>query len=123
MTHSTLLMTDVDSANLARGHIRDSAGEAVLSAIYPYNRPHAASSTLHSNLNDMLRWAAANLRKGELDGHRIVSIAAVDRMWAMAYDRTTEFAERARRAGRPMRYSQSGKASAGGHLCWMAWTW
>ncbi|HEV8355848.1 MAG TPA: serine hydrolase domain-containing protein [Gemmatimonadales bacterium] len=109
MTHSTLLMTDVDSANLARGHVRDSSGKVMLSPVYPYNRPHAASSTLHSNVIDMLRWAAANLHKGELDGHRVVSAASVDRMWAMVYDRTAEFAERARRANRPMRFAAIGQ--------------
>lgn len=109
MSHSTLLMTDVDSANLARGHIRDSAGRAILSSVYPYNRRHAASSTLHSNVTDMLRWAAANLGKGELDGHRIVSTAAIDRMWAMSYDRTKEFSERARRAGRSIQYTAIGQ--------------
>lgn len=109
MRHSTLLMTDVDSANLARGHTRNSAGKAVLSSVYPYNRPHAASSTLHSNLTDMLRWSAATLRKGELDGHRILPAAAIERMWTIAYDRTSELTERARRAGRPMRYTSIGQ--------------
>jgi CubicO group peptidase (beta-lactamase class C family) len=109
MKHTTLLMTDVDSANLVPGHVRDSTGQAVLASIYPYNRPHAASSTLHSNLTDMLRWAAANLHKGELDGHRILSVAAIDKMWTMAYDRTVEVGERARQAGRPMRYGSIGQ--------------
>jgi CubicO group peptidase (beta-lactamase class C family) len=109
MGHTTLLMTDVDSANLVRGHVRDSAGQAVLSTVYPYNRPHAASSTLHSNLTDMLRWAAVNLHRGELGGHRVLSAGAMDQMWTMAYDRTVEFAERARQAGRPMRYTSIGQ--------------
>ena len=109
MRHTTLLLSDVDSANLVAGHVRDSTGQAVLSSVYPYNRPHAASSTLHSNLTDMLRWVAANLRKGELDGHRILSGAAIDQMWTMAYDRTVEFTERARRLGRPMRYASIGQ--------------
>ena len=109
MTHSTLLMTDVDSANLARGHERANAGKPVLSSVYPYNRRHAASSTLHSNVIDMLRWAAANLKKGELDGHRIISVAAIDRMWAVQYDQTQEFTERAKRASRPMLYAAIGQ--------------
>jgi len=109
MKHTTLLMTDVDSANLAQGHVRDSSGKAVLSSVYPYNRRHAASSTLHSNLGDMLRWVAANLRKGELDGHRILSAAAIDRMWTTVYDLTAVAAERARKAGKPMRYGSVGQ--------------
>lgn len=110
MKHTTLLMTDVDSVNLARGHVRETTGRVVLSSVYPYNRPHAASSTLHSNLTDMLRWVAANLRQGELDGHRILSVAAIDQMWTMAYDRTPEFTERGRQSGRPMRYASIGQA-------------
>jgi hypothetical protein len=35
-------------------------------AAYPYNRRHAGSSTLHSDVDDMLRWAEANLQRGEL---------------------------------------------------------
>jgi CubicO group peptidase (beta-lactamase class C family) len=109
MKQSTLLMTDVDSVNLARGHVRDTTGRAVLSSVYPYNRPHAASSTLHSNLTDMLRWVAMNLRRGELNGRRILSAAAIDQMWTMAYDRTGEITERARRSGRPMRFGSIGQ--------------
>ncbi len=109
MKRTTLLMTDVDSVNLARGHVRDTTGRVALSSVYPYNRPHAASSTLHSDLIDMLRWLAANLRKGELDGCRILSVAAIDEMWTMAWDRTVEFTERARRSGRPMRYASVGQ--------------
>ena len=109
MRHTTLLMSDLDSANLARGHVRDTTGRPALSSVYPYNRPHAASSTLHSNLTDMMRWLAVNLRRGELDGHRILSSAAYDQMWTMTYDRTAEFSERARQAGRPMRYASIGQ--------------
>ncbi len=60
MRKSTLLMTDVDSTLLAFGHEADSAGAYRRSAVYPYNRRHAASSTLHSNVDDMLRWAASD---------------------------------------------------------------
>jgi CubicO group peptidase (beta-lactamase class C family) len=110
MTHSTLLMTDVDSANLATGHTRNGAGAIEVSTVYPYNRRHAASSTLHASMDDMLRWAAANLHGGALDGQRILSPLTLARMWTMAYDRTQEMAERARRAGNPMRYAAIGQA-------------
>jgi tetratricopeptide (TPR) repeat protein len=42
---------------------------------------HAPSSTLHSNLVDMSRWALANLRRGELDGQRILKASSYDVMW------------------------------------------
>jgi hypothetical protein len=57
----------------------------------------------------MLRWLSANLQKGELDGHRIVSTATLEQMWTLVWDRTSEFAERAQRAGRPMRYWSIGQ--------------
>ncbi|MEO8451247.1 MAG: serine hydrolase domain-containing protein [Gemmatimonadota bacterium] len=108
MRHSTLLMTDVDSANLATGHVRPKAGEVVPSAVYPYNRRHAASSTLHSNIEDMLRWAAANVQKGELDGHRILSTASIDRMWTVTYDMSADIAQRMARGGRTPPYQSTG---------------
>ena len=64
----------------------------------------------------MLRWVAANGRRGELDGRRILPAAAYDRVWAVSYDRTAEVAERMRRAGRPMRYGSMGQALGWGVL-------
>jgi CubicO group peptidase (beta-lactamase class C family) len=74
MRQSTLLMSDIDSARLALGHRRD--GTPV--GYYPYNRRHAGSSTLHSTLDDMLRWAAANLGRGAVDQRRILPASAYD---------------------------------------------
>lgn len=37
-----------------------------------------------SNVMDMSRWAMANLRRGELDGQRILSSASYDVMWKAA---------------------------------------
>jgi CubicO group peptidase (beta-lactamase class C family) len=45
MAHSTFLMTDVDSANLAMGHEMVGGGQTPRG--YPYNRRHAGSSTMH----------------------------------------------------------------------------
>ena len=95
MRRSTLLMTDVDSARLALGHRRD--GTAV--GYYPYNRRHAGSSTLHSTLDDLLRWAAANLGRGTLDQLRILPAAAYDELWRPHKDIRATIAEQTRRAG------------------------
>lgn len=46
--------------------------------IYPYNRIHAPSSTLHSNIEDMSRWALIYLNKGSIDGKQIFSEASYD---------------------------------------------
>ncbi|MHC5064100.1 MAG: serine hydrolase [Planctomycetota bacterium] len=50
--------------------------------VYPYNRRHAPSSTLNSNVQDMCRWMLANLNRGELDGKRILEEASYGEMWS-----------------------------------------
>jgi len=95
MRRSTVLMTDVDSARLAVGHKRD--GSRV--GYYPYNRRHAGSSTLHSSLDDMLRWAAANLGRGTLDQRRILPTSAYDELWHPYRDIRATIAEQTRKAG------------------------
>jgi CubicO group peptidase (beta-lactamase class C family) len=92
MRHSTFLMTDVDSANLATGHVQGNAGTE-RSAYYPYNRRHAGSSTLHSNLEDMLRWGAINAARGTLDGKRILQPATYDLAWKSEIDITSFYHE------------------------------
>jgi len=86
MRKSTLLMTDIDSSLMAWGHRRASTGPFAIAAHYPYNRRHAGSSTLHSNVDDMLRWARANLQRGALDGVRILPESAYDQLWKEQYD-------------------------------------
>ena len=86
MRKSTLLMTDIDSSLMAWGHRRSSPGPFAIAAHYPYNRRHAGSSTLHSNVDDMLRWARANLQHGALDGVRILPESAYDQLWREQYD-------------------------------------
>lgn len=95
MRRSTLLMTDIDSARMARGHRRD--GTAV--GFYPYNRRHAGSSTLHSTLDDMLRWAAANVGRGVIDQRRILPASAYDELWRPYRDIRATIAADTRRAG------------------------
>jgi CubicO group peptidase (beta-lactamase class C family) len=86
MRKSTLLMTDIDSSLMAWGHRRASPGPFAIAAHYPYNRRHAGSSTLHSNVDDMLRWARANLQRGALDGVRILPESAYGELWKEQYD-------------------------------------
>ncbi len=81
MNQSTLLVRETDPALLSRGHIVDEHGEARVSSVFPYHRAHAPSSTLYSNVNDMCRWALANLNGGELDGSRILSRESLEAMW------------------------------------------
>ncbi|MEL6276343.1 MAG: serine hydrolase, partial [Bacteroidota bacterium] len=56
-------------------HIMDDQLQVAVSDVYPYNRIHAPSSTLHSNVEDMLRWAQINLSDGQIAGNAIVKEA------------------------------------------------
>ena len=78
MVHSTFLMTDVDSANLALGHESSPTG---LRRAYPYNRRHAGSSTMHSSVEDMLRYGAIHAARGAGTGPQLLSPATYDEMW------------------------------------------
>jgi CubicO group peptidase (beta-lactamase class C family) len=114
MSKSTLLMTDVDSTLLASGHEADSTGKFHVAGHYPYNRRHAGSSTLHSNVVDMLRWAQANLHRGGLDGRTILQAASFDSLWRVERDMTAELIGSAAHAGVKLPYD-----SAGIGLSWM----
>ncbi|HEX5166183.1 MAG TPA: serine hydrolase domain-containing protein [Thermomicrobiales bacterium] len=81
MTQSTLLVRDADPSLLSRGHVVDAGGEARVSAVFPYHRAHAPSSTLYSNVTEMCRWAMALLNGGELSGARVLSRESLERMW------------------------------------------
>ena len=52
-----------------------------VSDVYPYNRAHGPSSTLHSNVLEMCNWAIANLNRGILNGKRILQESSYDQMW------------------------------------------
>jgi CubicO group peptidase (beta-lactamase class C family) len=96
MRRSTLLMSDIDSTRMAIGHRRDGGGVV---GYYPYNRRHAGSSTLHSTLDDMLRWAAANLGRGTLEGQRILPASAYEELWHPYHDIRATIAQGSRAAG------------------------
>jgi CubicO group peptidase (beta-lactamase class C family) len=81
MRSSSLLLSRVDLALMACPHRLDDHGKPRKLTTFPYNRRHAGSSTLYSNINDMLRWAQANLNGGELDARRILQKASLARMW------------------------------------------
>lgn len=61
MSHSTLLTFRRSMEDVCSPHIKTVEKETVLAAHFPYNRAHGPSSTLTSNLEDMAKWARANL--------------------------------------------------------------
>lgn len=73
MKNSTFFKPDVPKELATVGHILGDSLQQEVSAIYPYNRRHAGSSTLHSNIEDMLLWAKMYLNKGTINGKQIFS--------------------------------------------------
>jgi CubicO group peptidase (beta-lactamase class C family) len=86
MKSSTLLLRQANPGLLATGYTRTKDGLVKPIAHYPYNRAHTPSSNLHSNVDDMARWAVANLNHGELDGQRILERSTHEQMWKAASD-------------------------------------
>ena len=84
MKNSTLLVKQADPALLTSPHVQNPSYEVEVSKVFPYNRMHAPSSTLYSNVLEMSRWAMANLNRGELDGKRILKASTYDLMWKPA---------------------------------------
>ena len=79
MAESTFLKQEASPELLTTPHL--SALETVVSDVYPYNRAHGPSSTLHSNVLEMCNWARANLNGGEFKGKRILETASYDLLW------------------------------------------
>jgi len=84
MSDSTLLLQNTKFETLARPHVKNKEKKVVLSKVFPYNRKHAPSSTMYSNVLDISRWGMANLNGGELDGERILQISTHEFMWTPA---------------------------------------
>ncbi|WP_299114296.1 beta-lactamase family protein [uncultured Winogradskyella sp.] len=73
MVNSTFFKPGVSKELATSPHVLGDSLQLEVSKIYPYNRRHAGSSTLHSNVDDMLLWARVNLNKGTINGKRIYS--------------------------------------------------
>jgi CubicO group peptidase (beta-lactamase class C family) len=85
MKDSTLLVREANPQLLTSPHVVENQ-KVVVSKIFPYNRAHAPSSTLYSSIEDMSRWAMANLNRGELDGQRILKRETAESMWRPVVD-------------------------------------
>jgi CubicO group peptidase (beta-lactamase class C family) len=84
MKDSSMLLSEVKLGAWARPYVVDDAYRVVPAAYFPYNRRRGPSSALSSTLNDLKRWALANLNRGEMDGRRILKAATYDEMWKPA---------------------------------------
>ena len=63
MKDSSMLTFKRDMRELCSPHVKSDDKEIVLAPHFPYNRRHAPSSTFTSNLEDLGKWAKANLNK------------------------------------------------------------
>jgi len=82
MHESTFLKKKVSPKLATTPHVMKL--KTVVSDIYPYNRAHAPSSTLHSNVLEMCNWAAANMNKGAFKGKKILKPESYDILWEPA---------------------------------------
>lgn len=79
MKESDFLYEHIKNDLRTSPHIWDSG--VIVSDVYPYNRVHAPSGTLNSNVMEMARWAEANLNHGELNGRRILTEESYNSLW------------------------------------------
>ena len=77
MQHTSFMVRDIPPELLATPH---KFGPKV-NSYYPYSRQHAPSSHLLSNVDDMNRFALAQLNRGQLEGIRILPATAYEEMW------------------------------------------
>lgn len=79
MTESSFLLKHIKKELRTSPHIWYL--NPAVSDIYPYNRQHAPSGTLNSNVVEMIKWAEVNLNHGKLNGKRIISEASHNLLW------------------------------------------
>ena len=87
MNNSSFVYAEIDEDLRTTGH---AGNPARVSDVYPYNRRHAPSSTLSSNVIDMTRWMNVNLARGELDGQPILGAVNHDRLMVPSTELITD---------------------------------
>ncbi len=80
MVSSTFYKPEVPKHLATKPHVLGDSLQVKLSEHYPYNRRHAPSSTLHSNVEDMLRWAKLHLNNGKVDGVQLFSESTFEQL-------------------------------------------
>lgn len=80
MKYSTLMKNEANSKLLTSPHVLKNS-KVVVNNFFPYNRIHAPSSTLISNVVDMSHWAIANLNYGKIGSKHILKKTSYAIMW------------------------------------------
>lgn len=81
MDNSSLLTFKRNYEEIASPHVKNEKKQVILSPVFPYNRVHAPSSTLTSNVKDIFIWANVNLNKGTYKNTRILKEETYNLMW------------------------------------------
>jgi CubicO group peptidase (beta-lactamase class C family) len=87
MHESTFLKPEYLPESWASPHIRLLTKQVCEE--YPYNRMHAPSSTLHSNVLEMCNWAITNINHGHFRGRQILNATSYDILWTPRANRST----------------------------------
>jgi len=80
MKYSTLMKNEANPKLLTSPHVLKN-NKVVVNNFFPYNRIHAPSSTLISNIVEMSCWVITNLNFGKLGSKRILTKSSYDVMW------------------------------------------
>src|SRR5688572_7164048 len=82
MTNSSFIYPEIPDSLRVSGHLW--AGKPIVSKIYPYNKIHAPSSTLNSNVLEMTHYAMANLHRGKYKDVQILTDSSYNLLWTNA---------------------------------------
>jgi CubicO group peptidase (beta-lactamase class C family) len=83
MGNGSFVANEIDPGLRTTGHIGTPTRR--VADAYPYNRRHAPSSTLNTNVIDMGRFAIAMLNHGALEDARIIDEETLAMMWLPAW--------------------------------------
>ena len=79
MANSSFIYPEIPDSLRVSGHLW--AGKPIVSKIYPYNKIHAPSSTLNSNVLEMTHYAMANLHRGKYKDVQILNDSSYNFLW------------------------------------------
>jgi CubicO group peptidase (beta-lactamase class C family) len=80
MQHSSFLLKDIPPQSLAAPHVLKP--NLKVNSYFPYSRQHAPSSHLFSSVEDMSRFALAQLNHGQWKTQQLLPASAYAAMWA-----------------------------------------
>jgi tetratricopeptide (TPR) repeat protein len=79
MNQTSFIYPEISDSLRVYGHVW--GGKPLVSNVYPYNRMHAPSSTLNSNVIEMTHYAMAHLHRGQYKDKRILADSTYDLLW------------------------------------------